>query len=164
MIGLGIAGCLAISTFVRVQTVWQSDQTLWADAVRTSPRKPRVVMNLGRAYELAGDVVTAEAAYRSVIWLSWDPRRSAYVRRFSQAAAETNLAHLEMKQGHLASALQILDGTLTDFPTFPYAHYNRGWILWTLGVCDLARESFGRAFAADPTLPRPTGACVERPE
>lgn len=149
---------LAFATHSRVH-VWQSDLNLWKDAYAKAPLKPRSAINYGRTLELAGDVVTAEDLYRKVIWLSFDERRSAYVRRFSQAAAETNIAHLYMKDGRLASAMKILDGTLTEWPEFPYAHYNKGAILWVYGACEDAREEYRLARAWDPSLPGPQGQC-----
>ena len=145
-------------THHRVQ-VWQTDLRLWTDAAAKAPFKPRPVMNEGRMHELAGDVEFADAAYRRVISLSFDPRRSAYNRRFSQAAAETNLAHLAMKQGKFATAMRILDNTIADWPEFPYAHYNRGAILWTVGACADAWREYGVAMTTDPTLPAPKGSC-----
>lgn len=150
---------LSLATSIRCR-VWASDRALWADAVEKAPLKPRVVMNDGRAHELAGDTEAAERAYRRVIGLSFDQRRSLYVRRFSQAAAEVNLAHLDMKAGRLASAMRKLDDTLADFPTFPYAHYNRGAIFWAVGACEDARTEYRLALSGDPSLPMPTDPCA----
>ena len=140
-------------------TVWQSDMTLWSDAVWHTPLKPRPVMNLGRAYELQGDDAMAETLYRKVIWLTFDERRSEYVRKFSQAAAETNLAHLHMKAGRMAQAMKILDMTISTWPDFPYAQFNRGSILWAYGACEDATKAYAVAQAGDPSLPMPVANC-----
>lgn len=151
-------GALALTTAIRCG-VWQSDAALWADARHKAPTKPRPVMNDGRVHELAGDEAYAERCYREVIWLTWDDRRSAYVRRYSVAAAETNLAHLLMKKGQLASAMHVLDQTLEGWPSFPYAHYNKAAILWAIGACNDAELEYQIAMAGDPQLPPPKTPC-----
>ena len=147
-------------TFARCH-VWLNDGALWADAVAKAPSKPRCVLNDGRTHELAGDLGYAEQAYRRVIGIALtDEARTAYVRRFSQAAAETNLAHLRMKDGKLASAMEILDGTLKAWPEFPYAHYNKAAILWVVGECQDARIEYDIALTGDPSLPLPKVPCT----
>ncbi len=159
---LGWLGALGALTTIRC-AVWQTDAALWADALITSPEKPRVVMNDARTHELAGDVAYADRAYREVIYLSFDPRRSKYVRTFSMAAAETNLAHLAMKEGRMASAMRLLEATLSYWPEFPYAHYNKGSILWVYGACEAAWDEIRYAQSIDPMLPNPKGECHDHP-
>jgi tetratricopeptide (TPR) repeat protein len=154
-------GALGITTWTRCH-VWQSDRALWADAVLKAPAKPRAIMNYGRTRELAGDPVTAERLYREVIGICLtEDRRPAYVRRFSIAAAEVNIAHLYMKDGRMASAMRILDQTIAGWPEFPYAHYNKGAILWVYGACDEARSEYLRAQQYDISLPLPTTSCEQ---
>ena len=43
---------------------------MWEDAVRKAPSNPRARVNLGYAYELAGDLDKAEQEYRSAQALS----------------------------------------------------------------------------------------------
>lgn len=164
-------GCLGVTIWLlslsavtsRRLHVWHSDFDLWTDAAAKTPGKPRPVMNEGRAHELRGDTAFADQAYRRTISLTFDERRSAYVRRFTQAAAETNLAHLAMNDGRFASAMRILDGTLTEWPDFPYARYNRAAILWVFGACDDAIHDYVVALHADASLPSPKGQCQPRP-
>lgn len=150
---------LAATTSTRLP-VWRTDLALWRDAVAAAPEKPRDVLNYGRALELAGDLAGANDAYRRVILLSFDLHRPAYIRRFSLAAAEVNLAHMAMKAGRFATAMRMLDSTLAAWPSFPYAHYNKGSIYWHVGACDEALQEFGLALAVDPTLPVPEGTCA----
>lgn len=151
---------LPLVTATRVR-VWQSDRVLWADALVKAPQKLRVVLNDGRQHELVGDVVYAEAAYRRVIGMAlFQAHGSRYLRQFSEAAAETNLAHLLMKQGKLASAMVVLDMILTEWPMFPYAHYNKGAIFWAVGACEDARVEYDFAVRVEPSLPLPTTPCV----
>jgi len=162
VLGLWLA-LLATTTAVRAR-VWHDELALWQDAAAQAPEKLRPQVNLGRAYELAGDLFEAERAYKTVIGLSFDVRQSAYQRRFARAAAETNLAHLAMKAGQFATAMRILDSALEVWPEFPFAHYNRAAIFWTVGACDLAREEYQIASRQDVALPQlPSTPCTASP-
>lgn len=128
---------LPVGTWVRCH-VWRSERALWANAVQGSPLKPRPRINLGRALEIEGDLEGAEREYRLTISLSFDARRSPTTQRLSRASAENNIAHLYMKIGRNGSALKVLDQILEDWPTFPYALYNRAVLLSAVGACDEA--------------------------
>lgn len=151
-------GVLAGCSVVRLDA-YQSEQALWASAQQASPQKPRPTLNLGRVHELAGDLATAEAAYRRTAALAMLPGRTPYEQRFIVAAVETNLAHLDMKRGNLASAMRRLDAILVQWPDFPYAQYNRGAILWAVGACDLALAAFTVAQRGDAALAMPSQPC-----
>lgn len=149
---------LAYVTSGRVR-MFSSDMALWEDAYRKAPTKPRPTLNYGRQLEIAGDVVRAESLYRDVIAQAWDLRRPAYMRLSSQAAAETNIAHLRIKSGHLATAYEILEQTLTYWPIYPYAHYNKASILWMVGACHDAAKEYQAALQMDPALSLPSNPC-----
>lgn len=157
-----ICGWWATVTHSRV-AVWQTDETLWRDAAAQSPTKIRPLLNLARARELAGDWVRAEMDYRAVIGMVDDPRRPARDRRFAHAAALTNLAHVDMKRGRLATAMRTLDETLTVWPDFPYAHYNRAVILWSVGACADAMQAYRLAQQGDTSLIVPHEPCFSAP-
>jgi tetratricopeptide (TPR) repeat protein len=143
--------------------VWQNEETLWADAAAKAPLKPRPVLNLGRVHELRGDLGFAEQSYRDVIHLASDRRRGDW--QFAKAAAESNLAHVFIKQGRFASAMTVIEHGLFEFPAFPYLHYNRGAILWQHGACDDAQRDLTTARASDPNLaeyPEPCGLLRSR--
>lgn len=139
--------------------VWQSDLTLWRDAASKTPTKPRPVMDYGRALEMSGDMDGAMEQFRRTISLTLDDRRGAKSNRFALAAAETNIAHLYLRTGKQATALKVLEGTLSWWPDFPYAHYNIGRLLWEHGKCEegLAEIKFARL--SDNTLSYPMEPC-----
>ncbi len=155
VIGIWLTG-LAVTTHTRL-AVWQSELTLWTDAARKAPLKPRPVMDLGRAQEIGGDLASAQAAYRRTIELTKDERRGD--RRFAKASAQSNLAHVYMKQGMFASAMIMLNKALFEYPDFPYANYNKGAILWFHGVCDEATRLLAASRNFDPTLTEYQNAC-----
>lgn len=139
----------AVTTHHRLP-VWASDLTLWTDAAMKAPLKPRPVMNLGRARELGGDLETAAEAYRQTIRLTGDARRGD--RKFAKAAAQSNLAHVYMQEGRFASAMITLNHALLEYPDFPYAHYNKGALLWFFGACEDATKLLHTARSKDPAL------------
>lgn len=143
--------------------VFDSDASLWKDALLKAPTKPRPVMNYGRTQELAGDLTGAEAAYRTAIVLSFDQRRPPYMRLSTQAAAETNLAHLHIKAGRLASAMEVLEQTLAYWPIYPYARYNKGAIFWMVGACKEGAKEYDAALLLDPSLALPKEPCKSAP-
>lgn len=162
----GVMVCWMVSlpllTFQQTH-VWTSEKALWANAVKFSPLKPRPHINLGRAFELDHDQANAEDQYLLTISLSYDERRPGWSQRFARAAAETNIAHLEMTHGLNASAMRILDQVIAEWPEFPYAQYNRAVILSAVGVCPEAMHAYqmARQFK-DLTFPV-TFDCREQP-
>ena len=65
-----LAGVLGVTTYLRNE-VYHSELSLWQDTAAKSPRKARVLNNLGYAHAEAGDTEKARAAY--VDALRWNP-------------------------------------------------------------------------------------------
>ena len=148
-----LSGC-AVLTHQRT-TVWRSERSLWEDAVLKAPTKPRPVMNLGRAHDLAGDRELARMYYKDAVFASFDTRRPLYVRRYVRAAAETNLAHLLMSsggEGDLMAATAMLEQVIAAYPAFPFSHYNMAAILQAAGQCVAARNEIAVARRMDASL------------
>ena len=154
------SGGMACLTAQRV-TIWTSETALWADAVAKAPGKPRPLVNLARQADLQHDLATAERLYRAAVTISHDSRRPPRSQRHVRAAAQTNLAHVLMKRGDAASAMRLLDSILAEWPTYPYAHFNRGYILRAYGLCDEAIKEYEMALAGDPTLVLPSPLCLD---
>lgn len=155
---LGLCGLLLTlslgSTYTRAQ-VWISEHTLWTDAVRKAPRKPRPWINLGLAREVAGDIDGAFVAHQTALALSFQPRLTEYQQRFSRIASETNIARLLAQTGREEFALPMLNDILTRHPLFPWARYNRGVLLARLGRCQEGRPDFELAERLDSALENP---------
>lgn len=149
----------AVGTMQRV-AVWQTERTLWGDAVRVTPTRPRPVMNYGRALELDGDLDGAMRQFRAVIPLTFDARRGVQANRFALAAAETNIAHLYLKTGQKALAFDTLMSTLAWWPDFIYARYNLGRIFWEGGACAEGLQQIQFARQTDPALSLPNEPCA----
>lgn len=108
---------MAIQTRHQAQ-VWQSDLTLWRNAAAVSPSSLRALMNWGVAAMQAGDFTTARTALERTVVGAQDARQSAYDRAFYAAAAETNLAVLDLAVGDRARGRHRLDTVLQAFPHF----------------------------------------------
>ena len=162
-----IAVCAVLAGFTVARLpVWRSDITLWSDAAAKAPTKVRTHINIGRQWDVAGELGLAEREYRAAVTMSFNPRYPEHRALEARCAAETNLAHLLMKRGDLASAMRLLDSVLAAWPSYPYAHFNRGFILRAAGACDLARLEFYQAVTppyGDPALTLPSPLCLANP-
>jgi tetratricopeptide (TPR) repeat protein len=77
-----IAGLLALAVGTFQQTrVWQSGVTLWEEAVRTSPLKPRAHRNLAAALANAGRLDQASASVERALELSPNNREARQLRQ-----------------------------------------------------------------------------------
>ena len=134
-------GGLAVLTW-HGQPRWTSEMAVWQQAVTVTPHRPRPLVNLGSTYDHAGQRWQANVAYKQALGESYDLRRGSQWRREVKATVEVNIAHVLMEQGYLASAMRELDITIADYPTFPYAHYNRGAVLRLYGACFEAMREY----------------------
>lgn len=72
---------LALLLALGASTAWRnldyrSERSLWQATVRESPNKPRAWLNLGYAYRLQGDYVSARAAYEQALRLDPNYRQA----------------------------------------------------------------------------------------
>ena len=153
VLGLVVAWIVLLggTTYTRAQ-VWTSELTLWADATRVSPQKPRPFINLGLALERAGDVPGAFQAHQASFALSFQPRLSQYQQAFSRVASETNIARLLAQHGREEEALRILDDVITRHPLFPFARFNRAVLYARTGRCAQGDADGQLARQLDPAL------------
>ena len=143
--------CLTTATYARSQT-WHSELTLWTDAADRAPAKPRPFINLGLAKEYSGDLAGAFLAQQTALALSFQPRLTQYQQRFSRVASETNLARLLAITDREGAALQMLNGIVAEFPTFPHARYNRAVLYAKIGRCAEGIEDAKIAVQLEPSF------------
>ncbi len=135
--GLAMVGVtLVLLTMNRVQ-VWQTEQSLWAEAVERSPGKLRPKLQLARASKPAAAIEILEAAGSIV---PNDPR----------VASQLGRRYLET--GRPAEALAEFGRALALEPNSALAHNNRGVALMQLGQEAVAKQDFERALKLDPCL------------
>jgi hypothetical protein len=117
--------------------VWDSDDSLWREAVRRSPGKVRPKIQLAR------NVPPAQA-----LPLLADARKVAP----DDPAIATETGRILMAQGQTAAALAEFGRALALDPRDARNYNNRGVALAALGQNAAARQDFLRALALDPGL------------
>jgi hypothetical protein len=133
-LGLPVAAALALVSFARTE-VWNSDQSLWREAVRRAPRKIRPRIQLARAVEPAEALeILAQARQMA----PEDPRVAAEVGR------------VLLSEGQAGAALEEFSRALTLEPGNPQNYNNRGVALEAIGQPWAARADFERALQLDP--------------
>jgi tetratricopeptide (TPR) repeat protein len=135
-LAVAICAVLLVLTLRRVH-VWQTEETLWAEAVERSPNKVRPKIQLAR-------VSSAERALGLL-------ERAKEIAP-GDAAVASELGRIRLEAGQTAEALSEFGRSLAISPTDPRAHNNRGVALAALGQNDAARQDFRRALELDPCL------------
>lgn len=96
--------------------LWGDEAALWADAADQAPAKPRPRLNLGRQYELDGEIASAEDAYRQAMQLAAAPSRSVNERGDTRGIATANLALMRCRAGDRAGALALTGSLFHERP------------------------------------------------
>jgi tetratricopeptide (TPR) repeat protein len=125
---------LVCLSFLRT-AVWQTEESLWADAVEKAPAKVRPRIQLARAVDPARALEILEQAQRIA---PNDP----------EIPSEEGRVYLS--QGNPAQALVAFGRTLALTPRSADALNNRGAALLALNQRDAATEDFKRALDLDP--------------
>ena len=101
--GCGVAVLVLFAFFTwQRNTVWQSEQVLWTDVLRKSPRLSWVYVNLGKVHAQQRDFAAAEQYFRQAATLEPD-----------SGLAWLNLGVLYEQQNRLPEARQMLEQALT---------------------------------------------------
>ena len=131
-VGALLAG-LALATLVRIQ-VWETEETLWQDALVKNPDNPRAHDALGRVAAQRGDEDAAIGHFERA--LAVDPDYSE---------ANTNLGGLLAKRGELDRAKQLLMHGAMLQTQDENAYNNLGNVLSMLGEHERAVVAFREA-------------------
>jgi len=134
-LGLAFGLCIALLSVLSWRSVariavWESSETLWRDAVATSPEKSRPRVGLGLALAQRGELMAARAELELAVRL-----------RPSSARAWTNLGNIQLMQGELAAAVATLRRATELKSDHAPAWYN-------LGVAYDRRSEWGQALIA----------------
>ncbi len=131
---------LALAAFtVQRNTVWQSAESLWSDAIRKAPGKVRPYINRGIAYARQGALDEAREDFERAI--DRDPaNHRAYMNR----------GLVFQQKGQSMMALADYEKSIALRPdNNPVAYNNKGSVLRDLGLRDKARKDFSKAIAQD---------------
>ena len=159
---------------VQRNRVWETGETLWADAVAKGPRMPRPYVNLGKAYLEQGryreaievsrraldiDPALARAHYNiGTAHLNLDEQELAvahYLRALEiqpdLVQARNNLGNAYQEQGRYADAVGAYHKAL-DMQIAPSFYHNLANAFLQQGRSDSARFYFRRALRLDPDV------------
>jgi Tfp pilus assembly protein PilF len=129
---------LAAATFSR-NMVWHDRLSLWQDVVDKSPNKGRGYNDLGNAYNRAGMLDKAEAAYRKGLSLSPD-----------NYDAHNDLGIVYAKQKRIDDAIEQFNKALALNPGYARPHSNLGIIYAGMNRTKEAIDEFSKAISLNP--------------
>lgn len=125
-------------TFQR-NKAWKTQFTLWNDALKKSPHKPRTHINLGFLYLKAQDLQRAEDHFKKAIEL--DP---------NSANAHLNLGLVYLLKKDYDSALKEYELALKIRPDYPAAYSGLGTVYRKKGELEKAEKNYRKAIELEP--------------
>ena len=137
-----IVAALALASRSRNQ-VWQTDVSLWRDAVRKAPLSATSHFNLANVCFRGG--LTSEARREYERTLALDPQQ------FMAVEALGIFAHREKRY---EQALAIFTSAITLQPRYSLLYLNRASVYSDLGQYDLAIADYNQALLLDPAFPQ----------
>jgi protein O-mannosyl-transferase len=136
-----LVGSLGVMTVKRNLT-WRSELTLWEDTRLKSPHLVRPLINLGRAYSLAGQMDRAIFYYEASL------KQAPGVFSLNY-----NLGEVYFDQGRIEDALKRLRMAEALSPEVPEVHGKLGEIYMKTEQYDLADRYFKQAIELKPKYP-----------
>lgn len=128
--------------------VWGSEVSLWEDNALKSPRKSRVLNNLGVAYQKNNELQKALEMYSRAISAN-PPYTYAYYNlgyiyfMLGDAVQENyNLALYYFSEGHVEQAIENFTKAIELNREFAAAYYYRGQVYYVVGQYDKAKADF----------------------
>jgi protein O-mannosyl-transferase len=136
-----LVGSLGVMTIKRNLT-WRSELTLWEDTRNKSPNLVRPLINLGRAYSLAGQTDRAVFYYEASL------KQAPGVFSLNY-----NLGEIYFDQGRVEEALKLFKMAEALSPEVPEVHGKLGEVYMKTAQYDLADRYFKRAIELNPKYP-----------
>jgi tetratricopeptide (TPR) repeat protein len=133
---------LGVATWTR-NSLWNDKIAFWENNVARTPNKARPHLNLGRAYDQAGEHELAIRAFERAIELQ--PR---------YARAHSNLGAVYAKNNDRQKAIRHLQKAIEIEPTYATAHNNLGTLFALSGRLDLAADAYQKALSLEPQYAR----------
>ena len=122
---------IGMTTFMR-NGIWDSDKTLWEDAIKKSPLSARPWGSLAYYYFTTGNYDKALGLYE----VSLTKQR---ITGFYPAIALRNMGSIYLIKHDYDSALACYDRALTADPHYTQSLYDKAWVLTILGDWNTAK-------------------------
>lgn len=148
LIGTAILLACAVLTYQRSH-VWQSPESIWAEAVKESPLLPRTHLNLSGVYQEQKRYDDAIAEDQKAWDLSGDVRRMRRHQEMTEQSAESDMALLYLMKGDFRMSARMNGAILSSHPNDKTALINMAAAEMALGMCPQAFVDYMKAGIAD---------------
>lgn len=137
--------------------VWQNEYTLWADAVKKSPRNPMVRYNLGVATAEQGRFEEAISEFNEVVKNNPNNSRAKesiewvnglIKKKDANRALKKGIAYAE--KGEYEEAKKEFKSVIAIEPSLVEPHFDLGMVCYESGDCKCAIIEFNTVLAIDP--------------
>ncbi len=135
-----------LSLLIHRNGVYESNISLWEDALKKNPGKPRIYHNLSHFYTERKDFDNAFIMLKKLAASNATPYYRSY--------AHTNLGNIYALWGDMANAEREFVQAVKIYPRLPSGHFNLGVLFATRGMDKEAHLSFNRARAAKKYHPQ----------
>ncbi len=129
-----------MSLLVHRNAVYKSNVSLWEDALKKNPGKPRIYHNLSHFYTEIKDFDNAFIMLKKLAASNATPYYRSY--------AHTNLGNIYALWGDMTNAEREFVKAVNIYPRLPSGHFNLGVLFATRGMDEEANAAFDRARAA----------------
>ncbi len=129
-----------MSLLIHRNMVYESNISLWEDALKKNPGKPRIYHNLSHFYTEIKDFDNSFIMLKKLAASNATPYYRSY--------AHTNLGNIYALWGDMANAEREFVQAVQIYPRLPSGHFNLGVLFATRGMDKEAHASFNRARAA----------------
>ncbi|QPJ62185.1 MAG: tetratricopeptide repeat protein [Candidatus Nitronauta litoralis] len=135
-----------MTLLIHRNAVYESNISLWEDALKKNPGKPRIYHNLSHFYTERKDFDNAFIMLKKLAASNATPYYRSY--------AHTNLGNIYALWGDMANAEREFVQAVQIYPRLPSGHFNLGVLFATRGMDKEAHLSFNRARAAKKYHPQ----------
>jgi tetratricopeptide (TPR) repeat protein len=127
---------LCLWTYER-NRVWQTEITLWEDVVKKSPEKARDYLNLGKAYQKAGQLDKANETYQA--GLAHKPQKHY------RSLLLVNQGVIQLQKRHYDTAMDLLEQAVQINPRYFFGWFNLGAAYKGINRDDLALQAYEKS-------------------
>lgn len=136
---------LSWSTYYR-NAVWQTEKTLWEDAMAKAPKNARPLTTLADVLAAGNNPPTIDLD--RALGFYFKSLQLDKARNDIEPMIMGNMADLYVKKQELSTAIQLYQKTIERYPNYARARYNLSVLLGTTGQLDAANREIDRILNA----------------